>query len=207
MIKTLITMIKNSKLKIIYLVSLISVIIIFNIAIYNNILNFTILMLIQSVAILTTLILYYELITTKNLDSIYSYLKTIKSTNYILSHCSISIFCLTTPFIIITSFFMNAIYINDIFIIQQVVYLLLILIGNLFYTYFLLYIAINVNNKIIANCLVCSVTIISLLSLITRNLSTFLMYIVTLGLFVSISIIKKRFNSELKYIHDKEGNL
>lgn len=198
MSKTILQMLFSSRNTGYYILIMVIPVLVLSILLYNNVLNFTILLLVDCVAISSSLVMSLELLLREDGTKIYSYLKTLKSENYIMMYRTVSIFVLSSVLTIIVSLVFNLIYIKDIYIIQQLIYLVLILLANFFYIYFLQYLSINVTNILIRNSIVTIVTAISLLSLMTRNLASYTMYVTITGLFLAVTFMNKRLTEELK---------
>lgn len=197
MSRTIIQMLLSSKNKLYYLL-LILPIVILNVILYNNTLNFTVLLLVNYVATFSSLILSFELLKQEEGSDIFCYLKTLKSENALLLYRTRAIFWISSTLTIITSLIINAIYIKDIYIMQQSLYLILIICGNFFYIYFLQYLFANVSNLLFRNSIITAVTALSMLSLMTRSVPTYIMYVTIIGLFLAVTYMNRRLTDELK---------
>lgn len=198
MSKTILQMLFSSKNKGYYIFIMVIPVLFLSILLYNNVLNFTILLLVDYVATLSSLVMSLELLLQEEGTKVYSYLKTLKSENYIMMYRTISIFVLSSVLTIAVSLIFNLIYLKDVYVIQQLIYLGLILLANFFYIYFLQYLSINITNILMRNSIIMIVTAISLLSLMTRSLSTYTMYVTITGLFLAVTFMNKRLAEELK---------
>ncbi len=197
MTNTILSLINKSKYKNYYYLSLIVPFILFNILIYYQVFSFTILLLIIYISITSIHIMCFEL-TINDLDSSqYDYLQVIKSENYIYLYRMISVFGLSSLIAICTSLIMNIIYFDESFIGLQLLYLIIILITNLFFTYFVLFVMKNINNVLLRNSLLLSISLIAMLSLMTRNLFIFIVYGMTLILFFLISFLTRRIHHKV----------
>lgn len=197
MVRTIIQMLISSKNKPYYLL-LILPIIILNVVLYHNVLNFTILLLVNYVATFSSLILSFELLKQEEGSDIFAYLKVLKGENALLMYRTRAIFLVSSIFTIITSMVINGIYLKDIYVMQQAVYLALILLGNYFYTYFLQYLFANVCNLLFRNSIIIAVSALSMLSLMTRSVATYSMYVTIIGLFLAVTYMNRRLTDELK---------
>lgn len=197
MVRTIIHMLVSSKYKVYYLLSIIPIIIL-NVLLHNNILNFTILLLVNYIATFSSLILSFELLKQEEGTDIFAYLKILKSENELLMYRTKSIFFISSILTVITSVTINAIYLKDINVIQQTVYLVLILLGNYFFTYFLQYLIANVSKLLFRNAIITAVTLLSMLSLMTRNMPTYIMYVTIIGLFLAVTYMNNLLLDELK---------
>lgn len=198
MSKTILQMMFSSRNKFIYLIILVVPSIILNILIYNNVLNFTILLLVNFIATFSSLIISLEVLIQEEGTKVYSYLKMLKSENFLMMYRTVSIFAISSTLTIITWFIMNTLYIKHIFIVQQIIYLFLILFANFFYIYFLQYLFVNIRNALMRNSIIIVVTTISMLSLMTRSLATYMMYVTIIGLFLAVTFMNRRLTEELK---------
>lgn len=197
MSKTIIQMLMNSKYKYYYLLFNIPAAILV-VLIHVNTLNYTILSLVNYVAIVTSLILNLELQNYERGSDIYSYLTALKSENYLMVYRTASIFWVSSSLTVATSLIINLVYVQDIYIAQQAVYLIFILFANFFYIYFIQYLLINVQNQLFRDTAIVVITSVSMLSLMTRSLTTFMMYVTIIGLFLAVTCINRRISEELK---------
>lgn len=204
MSKTILQMFISSRNKFIYLFILVIPSILIVITIHNNVLNFTVLLLVNFIATFTSLILSLEILIQEEGTKVYSYLKTLRSENFLMMYRTASIFAISSVLTLFTWFMLNGIYAKDINIIQQTIYLILILFGNFFYIYFLQYLFVNIKNALLRNSILTGVTAISMLSLMTRDLATYTTYVTIIGLFLAVTFMNRRLTEELKReAHDK----
>lgn len=198
MTKTIVQMLLSSRNKLIYLMILIVPTVFLNIIIYNNTLNFSILLLVNFIATFSSLIISFEIISRERGINLYSYLKVLKNENFVMLYRTFSIFWISSVLTVITWLIMILIYAKSIFIGQQIIYLLLILLANLFYIYFLQYLLVSIKNVLVRNSTIFAVTSISMLSLMTRSMATFMMYATITGLFLAVTFMNRRLTEELK---------
>lgn len=206
MVKTLFDILASSRNKIIYLLILFIPSLLLIDYINNNPLNFSILLMVTYTATITSLIISLELAIQEEGSKVFDYLRLIKSENYVILYRTTSIFYISTVLTLITSIVLNLVYIEHINIAQQILYLMLIVISNYFYIYFLQYVAVNIKFGIIRNVIIIVVTTISLLSLMTKSLSTYLMFVTVFGLFLAVTFMNRRLSDELKRERDKDNN-
>lgn len=190
-------MVLNSKYKYYYLLLFIPVVV-FLIFIHFNTLNYTILRLVNYVAISSSLLFSIELRSHEGDSNTYEYLTNMKSENYVMMYRTISIFWISGTLTIFTSLAVNLAYLKDVYIGQQIIYLIFILFSTFFYLYFLQYFLINIQNRLFRNSVIISVTLISSLSLMTRSLTTYLMYVTIIGLFLAVTCMNRRLSQQLK---------
>lgn len=202
MSKTILAMLINSKFKLVYTIFFLLPIVSVNIYIYTSKYNFSILMFINIVALIISAILSFELNYHENGTTIFNYLKTLKGENYVYLYRTWSIFKIAAVVTILSSLVINIIYAQYTLVFQQITYLSLILLSLFFYTYFLQYALLSLHNILFRNVIILSVSIISLLALMTRNLLNYLMFVSVLGLFFAISILNRRLTNELKRSND-----
>lgn len=198
MARTILQMLLSSRNKFYYLIIIVLPIIVLNVLIYNNVLNFSILLLVDYVATLSSLVMSLEILIQEEGTKVYSYLKTLKSENYIMLYRTVSIFSISALLTIAMSLVMNSIYIKEVYVVQQMIYLILILLANFFYIYFLQYLFVNINNILMRNSIITIVTAMSMLSLMTRSLATYMMYVTITGLFLAVTFMNRRLAEELK---------
>lgn len=204
MSKTIIGMVLNSKYRFAYFLILVLPIIIINFFIYHNTLNFTILLLINFIATFLSLILNLEMTIQEEGTRVYNYLKTLRSENYVIIYRTVSICSIIIPITILTSLIINFIYIREINPVQQFIYLVLIIFANFFYTYFIQYLAINFKNILLRNVIIISITAASMLSIMTRSMATYIMFVTVLGLFLAVTFMNRRLIDELKREEDND---
>lgn len=204
MSKTIIAMVLNSKYRFAYLLILVLPILIISYFIYHNTLNFTILLLINFIATFISLILNLEIMIQEEGTRVYNYLKTLRSENYVIIYRTISICTIIVPITILTSFIVNIIYLHEINPVQQAIYLVLIIFANFFYTYFIQYLAINFKNVLFRNIVIISITVASMLSIMTRSMATYIMFVTVLGLFLAVTFMNRRLIDELKREEDND---
>lgn len=198
MSKTILNMITHSKYRYAYLLIILIPSILINIYIYTSTLNFAILLFINFIATFTSLIITLEILIQEEGTKVYNYLRTLRSENYVMYYRTISIFNISSILTLISGILMYIIYFNYINAIQQIIYLILMIICNFFYIYFLQYVVVNINNILVRNIIIIAVTGISMLALMTRNLSTYLMFVTTIGLFFAVTSMNRRLSEELK---------
>ncbi len=198
MVKTILNMLWQSNYKFFYFLIILIPSIFLNIHIYNTLLNFPILLFVCFIPTFVSLIITIEILIEEEGTKIFDYLILMKSENYVMVYRTLSIFAITAPITIVTSLIENTIYFTHVNIVQQLIYVVLILISNLFYIYFLQYVTININNMLLRNSIIISVTGISMLSLMTRSLPTYLMFITMIGLFFAVTFMNRRFSEEFK---------
>ncbi|WOO87456.1 hypothetical protein RZE82_00525 [Mollicutes bacterium LVI A0039] len=203
MSKTIFNMLVNSKYRALYLALFVLISIILNVYIYLDPLNFSILLYISFVATYISLVLSFEVSIQESRNFMYDYLKTLKGENFVMTYRSVAIFNWSAPITIFMSILLNTIYIKDVYITQQLIYLALILLCNYFYIYFLQYVSVNIKNELVRNTVITAVTLISLLSLMTRSLSTYLIFVTITGLFLAITYMNRRLGEELKRESDE----
>lgn len=197
MVKTILQMLVSSRNKYYYLILIIPVIIL-NILIYQNVLNFTILLLVNYIATFSSLIISLEILIQEEGTNIFSYLKTLKGENYVMMYRTTSIFIVSSILTVITSVSVNLVYAKDIYAVQQLIYLALILLADFFYIYFLQYIFTNISNTMFRNTVITGVTSIAMLSLMTRSMATYMMFVTITGLFLAVTFMNRRLTEELK---------
>lgn len=198
MSKTIINMVFRSRLKFVYLAIILLPSIAIGIHIYNTTLNFSILLLVAFIATFSSLIITLEILIQEEGTKVYSYLKILRDENYVMIYRTLGIYNISFPLTVLTFFTVNLIYIKEINVIQQLIYLVLIVTSNFFYIYFLQYVSVNLTNVLIRNVVIISVTGISILSLMTRSLSTYIMFVTMIGLFFAVTVMNRRLSEELK---------
>lgn len=198
MSKTIINMVFRSRLKFVYLAIILLPSIAIGIHIYNTTLNFSILLLVAFIATFSSLIITLEILIQEEGTKVYSYLKILRDENYVMIYRTLGIYNISFPLTVFTFFTVNLIYIKEINVIQQLIYLVLIVTSNFFYIYFLQYVSVNLTNVLIRNVVIISVTGISILSLMTRSLSTYIMFVTMIGLFFAVTVMNRRLSEELK---------
>lgn len=198
MTKTILNMVLKSKFRLLYLAVFIVLATFINIQIYGNPLNFSILLFISFVAIYVSLVLSYEIYIHEQGVQWFEYFKTLKGENYIMWYRTKSIFIITVPITVLSSIIMNTIYFKHIFVSQQITYLILIIISTFFYIHFVQFILLNISSVIIRNTIISSVTIIAMLSLFTKNIPSYLMFLNVLGLFLAITFMNRRLADQLR---------
>lgn len=198
MTTTLIQMVLSSKNKLYYILVLGIPIIIISMFIYIYPYNFTILLLLDYIAVMSSIVLTIELFIQEKNISTYLYLTTMKSENFVMLYRTFSIFIISGCLTLIVSLAINILYYQEIFILQQALYVPLILIADFFYIYLLQYLAINITNILVRNIVVIIVGAISLLSLMTRSLTNFIIFITITGLFLAVTFMNRRLTEELK---------
>lgn len=200
MVMTILNMLWQSNYKFFYVLIILIPSIFLNLHIYNTLLNFPIFLFVCFIPTFLSLIITIEILIEEEGTKIFDYLILMKSENYVMVYRTLSIFAITAPLTILTSLIENAIYFTHVNAVQQVIYLILILINNLFYIYFLQYVTINLKNMLLRNSIIISVTGISMLALMTRSLPTYLMFITMIGLFFAVTFMNRRFSEEFKRI-------
>lgn len=206
MVKTLLDILAASSNKVIYMLILAIPSILLIDYIYKNPLNFSILLMIIYIATITSLLISLELAIQEEGSKVFDYLRLIKSENYVILYRTTSIFYISTVLTLITSLLLNLVFIEHTNIPQQILYLILIVLSNYFYTYFLQYVALNIKFGIVRNVIIITVTALSILSLMTKSLSTYLMFVTVFGLFLAVTFMNRRLSDELKRKHDLESN-
>lgn len=206
MVKTLLDILAASSNKVIYMLILAIPSILLVDYIYKNPLNFSILLMIIYIATITSLLISLELAIQEEGSKVFDYLRLIKSENYVILYRTTSIFYISTVLTLITSLLLNLVFIEHTNIPQQILYLILIVLSNYFYTYFLQYVALNIKFGIVRNVIIITVTALSILSLMTKSLSTYLMFVTVFGLFLAVIFMNRRLSDELKRKHDMESN-
>ncbi len=206
MVKTLLDILASSSNKVMYMLILAIPSVLLIDHIYTNPLNFSILLMIIYIATITSLLISLELAIQDEGSKVFDYMCLIKSENYVILYRTTSIFYISTALTLITSLLLNLVFIEHIYIPQQILYLILIIISNYFYTYFLQYVSLNIKFGIVRNVIIITVTALSILSLMTKSLSTYLMFVTVFGLFLAVTFMNRRLSDELKRKHDIESN-
>lgn len=168
-----------------------------NLILHANPLNFTILLTILFVASYLSFIMCMELYYQEEENNVYKYLKILKPENEVALYRVKTIYLVSSTAAVVIAIVLNIIYIDKTLLFIQMIYLVLILIWNFFYIHFLQYMYIYINNGLLRNSIMICVSIISIIALMTKSLTTFVVIIIILSQFFAVTFMNRQIGNDI----------
>ncbi len=166
--------------------------------------NYNILLLILLASMLLAIIVNEEVYVQEGGTKIISYLRILESETALYINKTSAAWLIVSCATLFTALFVLLIFKQFILISLFISYVIINLLFNFFYCYFLLYLTININTVILRNTIIFAVSFIVLLSLLTKSIVTYMSFVALLGLFMAITIINRRLVEQLKREEDEK---
>lgn len=198
MIKYILLMVLNSRYLGLYLSIYTLVTFFFTISLYMQPLNFTALTFVLVISILTSLFVCNEVLLQESGHNVHNYISYIESENRSYFIHTSAIYFITLAISLSLFIILNIVFFENLILSIQLSYMAIFAIFEFCYVYFLQYCMHVFDNTFVRRLTISSVSLICVLSLITKSIITFLTVVSLCGLFMAATVINRKLVYELR---------
>lgn len=198
MYKIYLSLLKQSQLKVVYISIYVLVTAIWLWEIVREPVNFSIIGFLNFNTLYITFIITRLLYKEEIKSNFNSYLSVLQTENELYIVKSFIIFKFSSAITLIYFILFNLIYNDELLVILQIIYFILMLVFNYLFVYMLQYIFKYTTNIVFSYAITFSIVAITFLAIFTRNIMVYSSVIAIGGVFFAMTIIIKRQLNELK---------